>query len=155
MQRSGYDFFPHPQKGRSLDSYLGPLRLGAANGSLCITASGASAATVGPHAVPSLALTLEPCTAGTASQQWALAHWNISPQRVVHHGSGYCLDIPAATASGKAEAGLPVMAVPCNVSSAVQARWQLGLSGALIAQGAKMSVAAEPSQRVQQHQTGQ
>eukprot|EP00937_MAST-01D_sp_MAST-1D-sp2_P002584 g2584.t1 len=127
--------------------YVGPLRLGATDGTLCITAASASAsaASAASAAAASLALTLETCTPGAASQQWSLGRWSIGAQRVVHTASGYCLDIPgAAGAASNATAGLPVLAVPCNATSMIQKQWQLGASGALITRHAQISVAAVP-----------
>ena len=125
IQRSGYDFFPHPIKtntdtetdtqggagagggdavaggvgaeGAGPGPYTGPLRLGAADGpgALCITKANAS----------SPALTLELCSADTSTevhreQQWRVGRFDIAKQAIIHNASGMCLDVAGAAATG-------------------------------------------------------
>ena len=148
VQRSGFDFFPHPTKANVTHRpWQGLLRLGGANGTLCITAA---ADNIPTSTGDGLSLTLEACTDDNAppqsSQVWELTSWDIEKQAVRHSETGYCLDIPGASVGESAE-GLPVRAVPCNASSAIQTQWQLGYSGALITQDARMSVSATPPER--------
>ena len=158
--RSAYFFSPHPDRQRKWKgaAHPGPITLPGKDGKLqCVTPAGKITAASG-GAVPA-PLEMRDCappgSAGGAAQVWNFSHWDIDSQLVKHSQSGLCLDI--AGVSGKAEAGLHIVAAPCvhdPEDTAHAQQWVFGWSGALLTRSETVSINVAASSSTAAEDTG-